>query len=232
MQEHEMSAPMSVPISAQETIELADAPASPRRDCPQKESQIVNGAAQVFAADGYEGASMSRIAMEAGVSKGTLYNYFTSKADLFAAYMHRDCSRWIALVFEDMDLTSPPDETMRRIGRRMFTMLLSEPSLVMYRMVVAEAEKFPELARTFYAEGPARAIAHVSTYLARMTLDGRLRVEHPEFAAEQFFALIQTQLCMKRRLRLIDMPSEAQIDHVVECAVHLFMSGYGVKPGA
>jgi AcrR family transcriptional regulator len=193
-----------------------------------KESQILDGAALVFAHDGYEGASMSRIAAMAGVSKGTLYNYFTSKAELFAAYMHRECSRWIALVFDDLDAGSPPEATLAQIGRRMTTMLLSEPALVMYRMVVAEAEKFPELAQAFYAGGPARSMRHLAAFLREMNAQRRLRVQDADFAAEQFFALIQTQLCMQRRLRLIDMPSETQIEHVVTCAVDLFMRGYGL----
>ena len=193
-----------------------------------KESQILNGAAAVFARDGYEGASMSRIAAEAGVSKGTLYNYFTSKAELFAAYMRRDCARWIALLFDDLDPATPPDAALRQIGRRMFAMLLSEPALVMYRMVVAEADKFPELAQSFYAEGPARSVTHLAGFLRRSAAEGRLAVQDADFAAEQFFALIQTQLSMKRRLRLIDMPTEHQTDHVVNCAVHLFMKGYGI----
>jgi len=212
--------------------EFAPTAAPPPVDaaCPAiKESQILNGAAQVFARDGYEGASMSRIAAEAGVSKGTLYNYFTSKAELFAAYVHRDCTRWIAVLFDDLDHAQPPEETLFRIGRRIFTMLVSEPSLVMYRMVIAEAEKFPELAETFYAAGPAPATSHLAEYLRRTTAEGRLLVTDPDFAAEQFFALMQTKLCMKRRLRLIGIPSEAQIDHVVNGAVTLFMRAYGIQ---
>ena len=208
-----------------------DAPASGAADtgaAHSKESQIIDGAARVFARDGYEGASMSRIAAEAGVSKGTLYNYFTSKAHLFTAYMRRDCLRWVALVFDQLDPATPPEDALREVGKRMTTMVLSAPSLVLYRMVVAEAAKFPELAEAFYAEGPARATGYVSAFLRRMAAEGRLRVENPDFAAEQFFALVQTQLCMKRRLGLIGMPSAAQIDHVVDCAVDLFMRGYGV----
>jgi len=197
-------------------------------DMPCKESQVLNGAASVFARDGYEGASMSRIAAEAGVSKGTLYNYFTCKAELFSAYVHRDCSRWIALVFDELDYAAPPEEMLPQIGRRIFAMLLSDRALVMYRMVVAEAEKFPELAQTFYAAGPARAVAHVAAYISRAAEDGRLCVDDPEFAAEQFLALMQTHLSMKRRLRLIGMPSQAEIEHVVGKAVQMFLSSYGV----
>ena len=193
-----------------------------------KRSQILDGAALFFARDGYEGASMSRIAAEAGVSKGTLYNYFCGKAELFAAYMHRDCTRWIGLAFEELEGTTPPADVLHHIGRRMMAMLLSDASLVIYRMVVAEAEKFPELAQTFYAEGPARGMDHLSAYLRRSTEAGQLRVADCEFAAEQFFALIQTKLTMRRRLHLIGMPAEPQIEQVVTRAVDLFMQAYGV----
>jgi len=193
-----------------------------------KERQILDGAAFVFARDGYEGASMSRIAGEAGVSKGTLYNYFTSKAELFSAYVRRECNRSIATMFEEFDTSMAPPEALSEIGLRMFRMLLSETALTMYRMVVAEADKFPELASTFYAEGPARSVAHLATYLRGAAAKGMLRLDDPEFAAEQFFALIQTHLCMKRRLRLIAMPSQAELEHVIGQAVQMFLTMYGV----
>ena len=171
---------------------------------------------------------MSRIAGEAGVSKGTLYNYFTSKAELFSAYVQRECGRSIAMMFDDLDASVVPSEALPQIGVRMFRMLLSDTALTMYRMVVAEAEKFPELARSFYAEGPARAVAHLSAYLRGAAAGGMLRLDDPDFAAEQFFALIQTHLCMKRRLRLIEMPSQAELEHVIGQAVRMFLSAYGV----
>ena len=48
-----------------------------------KRRQIIDGARQVFLAQGFDGASMGEIARTAGVSKGTLYVYFASKEDLF-----------------------------------------------------------------------------------------------------------------------------------------------------
>jgi TetR/AcrR family transcriptional repressor of mexJK operon len=69
-------------------IEVKDTERSPRDGLScEKRAQILAGAAEIFARDGYEGASMSSIAGKAEVSKGTLYNYFASKAALFAAYV-------------------------------------------------------------------------------------------------------------------------------------------------
>jgi AcrR family transcriptional regulator len=195
---------------------------------PDKQRQVLDGAAAVFARDGYEGASMSRIAAEAGVSKGTLYNYFAGKAELFSAHVHRDCSQTIAVMFDDLERDEPAEATLRRIGRRIVEALLSDKNLAMYRMVIAEAEKFPELAEAFYAAGPARAIGHLSDWIKDMCRQGRLRVDDPDFAAEQIFGLMQTRLCMQRRLALLDSASEADIDRVVDGAVYVFMRAYGV----
>jgi AcrR family transcriptional regulator len=195
-------------------------------DQSRKQTQILNGAAAIFAQDGYEGASMSRIAAEAGVSKGTLYNYFPGKAELFIATVRRDCANWIELVFDDMDATTPPDLTLRKIGLHMIGVLLSDPALTIFRMVIAEAEKFPELAQAFYQVGPARAIAHLSAYLKAACARGELAIADTEFAAEQFYALMQTHLTVKRRLRMIPMPAEADMTRIVDAAVAMFLKSY------
>ena len=90
---------------------------------------------------------MARIAAVAGVSKGTLYNHFDSKAALFTAYVGEKCSQYLATVFEGADYDGDPAEVLRSIGKRMVQMMLSDVGLAIYRGVIAEAAKFPELAR-------------------------------------------------------------------------------------
>ncbi|HVY16401.1 MAG TPA: TetR/AcrR family transcriptional regulator [Rhodopila sp.] len=196
---------------------------------PEKRDQILQGASRVFAADGYEGASMARIAQEAGVSKGTLYNYFDGKAALFSTYVAEVCQRNLAHVFDRADHDGDPAAVLREIGRRMLTMVLSDAGLTMYRMVIAEAAKFPILARAFFEAGPARAIDFLSRWLEEETRRGRLAVDDPSFAAEQFFNLCQTHLVLRRKLEMLADPSEAEIERVVDAAVRVFLRSYGVK---
>lgn len=196
---------------------------------PEKRSQILQGAATVFAQDGYEGASMSRIAAEAGVSKGTLYNHFESKAELFAAYVEHECARSLSRVFEGSQETDDPATTLRAIGGRIVRMMLSPTGVTIYRVVVSEAEKFPALARVFYQAGPARAIDHMSRWLAQQTRRGRLNVSDPELAAEQFFALCQTRLGLKCRLHMLKDPTPETIATIVNAAVAMFLSTYALK---
>ena len=196
-----------------------------------KERQILDGAAAVFAEAGYEGASMSRIAAVAGVSKGTLYNYFVGKRELFVAFMQRACAMRVALIFDAVEDDAPPEETLTRIGRQMMEMMVSEEGMLIYRMAVAEAATFPELAQMFYEAGPQRALARMTEWIRRNAQAGLLQVDDAEFAAEQLFALVQTKVLMKRRLHLTSGVSPAEIDRVVTAGVRLFLRGYGV-PGA
>ena len=83
--------------------------------------------------------------------------------------------------------------------------------------------------------GPARAIAHLSHWLSEQASRGKLRLEDPAFAAEQFFALCQTRLSLLYRLRIIETADEAEIARIVDCAVSMFLARYGtpaLKPSA
>jgi TetR/AcrR family transcriptional repressor of mexJK operon len=194
---------------------------------PEKRAQILRGAAEVFAADGYQGASMARIAAIAGVSKGTLYNYFDTKAALFTSYVEDECARHLSHVFDGADHDGDPAAVLRGIGRRMLRMLLSDVGLAIYRVVIAEATKFPDLARGFFEAGPARAISFMADWLAEETRRGRLSVPDPTFAAEQFFNLCQTRLVLRRKLEMLPDPPPSEIDRVVEASITMFLRTYG-----
>ena len=51
----------------------------------KRKDQIIEAAAQIFAQKGYSGAIMADIAIQANIGKGTIYEYFKSKEDLFFA---------------------------------------------------------------------------------------------------------------------------------------------------
>jgi TetR/AcrR family transcriptional repressor of mexJK operon len=93
-------------------------------------------------------------------------------------------------------------------------------------MVIAEAAKFPDLARGFFEAGPARAIGFLADWLAEETRRGRLTVADPPFAAEQFFHLCQTGLVLRRRLAMLPNPPDSEIDAVIEASIRVFLRSY------
>jgi TetR/AcrR family transcriptional regulator, mexJK operon transcriptional repressor len=171
-------------------------------------------------------------AVVAGVSKGTLYNYFDSKAALFTAYVGDKCDQYLAHVFDNADHDGDPAAVLRGIGKRMVQMMLSDVGLAIHRVVIAEAVKFPSLARGFFESGPARAISFMADWLAEETRRGRLSVPDPAFAAEQFFNLCQTRLVLRRKLEMLPDPPERDIDGVVEASITMFLRTYRAEPEA
>ncbi len=197
---------------------------------PEKQRrQILHGAALAFSRDGYEGASMSRIAANAGVSKGTLYNYFDSKADLFAAWVGQSCEERLAVVFGGAQMEGELEAVLRGIGLGMLHMMMSESGLTMYRVTVSEAAKFPELARIFFETGPSHATAVMSAWLEQQVAAGQLAIEDPAFAADQFFALCQTRIGLQLRLGMLSKLDDAVVHRVIDSAVDLFLQSYGVS---
>ncbi len=196
---------------------------------PEKRRQILAGAAAVFASDGYEGASVARIAAEAGVSKGTLYNYFESKSDMFIAWVSDECSRKLGVLFADDGGEAEIGAALNIIGKRAVDMMLSSVGETIYRVVISEADKFPELAKAFYDAGPKRLIASLAARLRDETDRGRLAIDDADFAAEQFFSLCQTRHVMRRKLHLRDDVGEEAIARVVHEAVRMFLNTYAVK---
>jgi AcrR family transcriptional regulator len=189
--------------------------------------KILAGAGRIFMAEGYEGASMSQIAAAADVSKGTLYNYYPSKKDLFAAFVAAGCSQLVTEMFSVQASPESPAETLTRIGRLMLTTMVTQKGLAMFRMVVMEAAKFPELAQLFIKAGPETLVNHLAAWLRTQAASGQMRVADPYFAAEQFFALAQTRLVLRARVDPAYQASDADIDFVVQGAVEMFFAAYG-----
>jgi TetR/AcrR family transcriptional repressor of mexJK operon len=109
-------------------------------------------------------------------------------------------------------------------------MMLSDVGLAIYRVVIAEAAKFPDLARGFFEAGPARATGFMADWLAEETRRGRLNVPDPAFAAEQFFNLCQTRLVLRRKLEMLPDPPDRDIDEVIDASISMFLRTYRAEP--
>ncbi|ATU71613.1 TetR family transcriptional regulator [Komagataeibacter rhaeticus] len=191
-----------------------------------KRAQILAGAARVFAEHGYEGASMSGIARDAGVSKGTLYNYFDSKATLFSAFVEQCACEKMPLLFSRIDEGANLTESLDHLAVAMIRLLTSPLSLMLNRIIISEAGNFPALAETFWKHGPQKAINILSAWLMQHNDAGVLNIPDPVFAAEQFYALCQTRIAARARMQLPVNTDEAHIIFIARSAVRTFLNAY------
>ena len=193
-----------------------------------RRASILDVADQVFLKTGFQAASMSEIAARLGGSKGTLYNYFPSKEDLFLACVARHCEllrvQMSSLTTEGGDVR----ETLAKLGRRYVQVVSSDDVVRKFRMVVAEAERVPELARTFYETGPARGAEQLASYLESAMRDGVLIEADAKRAANHFLGLCYNGLWKARLCNAAPAPNAASIERDVADAVRIFMAAYGV----
>ncbi|WP_034853525.1 TetR/AcrR family transcriptional regulator [Inquilinus limosus] len=199
----------------------------PPASASRKPDQILKAAHGVFLEQGYGAASMDAIAREAGVSKATLYAHFASKEELFSAIVGSACR-----AFERLAAMSPPPDDLRaalmEAGGTLLRFILNPDVVKVYRNVMAEAVRFPELGRAMYEAGPGQGKAHLAKFFAAATERGVLAVPDPELAAEQFGAMILGH--MKMRLELgIEIPSEERIERGLKSGVDAFLRAYAVK---
>jgi hypothetical protein len=90
--------------------------------------------------------------------------------------------------------------------------------------MIAEAERFPSLARTIYQEGPGRTMEQLTALLVRHANAGRISAEDPRFAAELLLTLLVEPERTKRLFGVIK--SRRSDDGRVERVVDLFLWTY------
>ncbi len=191
-----------------------------------KREQVIEAGARLFLEQGYGAASMDEVARRAQVSKATIYSYFASKQALFEAIIGQRCASMIPSNIA-IDLAEhTPTAALTLIGRRFLALLLSSTALPLYRVVLAESPRFPELGEGFYRNGPSRVAASLAAYLEAQHTKGTLDVPDARLAAEQFFGMILGQMHLRMLLNVTGPPSEDEREKAVATAVGVFVKGY------
>lgn len=168
------------------SVDANDAPAAKGPLCPLKsmfsrkagrpsnamagdvEERILDAASAMFLQHGFGGASLERIAEAAGAGKATLYSRYNGKEALFSEVVRRNCEHSLGLVFAAQPAKTLP-ERLISVMQTIVTRLLSDEVLGLIRLVIAEAPRFPALARLTREQGRARSIEAVTTIIAEFS---------------------------------------------------------------
>ena len=195
----------------------------------RKWDQVLEGARTVFMRDGFEGASVDDIVREAGVSKATLYSYFPDKRLLFLEVAKTECKAQSDAAIERIEATGDLSAALTEAATRMVSFFMSDVGMQVYRIVVGESQRFPEIGREFSDSGPAMVRSILTKFLQKGIDDGKLKIDDLELAVDQFPELCKAGLHLKMALGLRDTPTADEIARVVAGAVDLFLCKYAVR---
>jgi TetR/AcrR family transcriptional regulator, mexJK operon transcriptional repressor len=197
----------------------------PNARAQKKQTDILKAASELFLQRGYDAVSMDDILEKVGGSKTTLYSYYGDKEGLFAATVQEMCREKLA-AFLAMDVTDlGPKPGLNALGRQFLLIILDPHGQSMFRAMIAEAQRFPELAAAFFAAGPERAIRVLRRNIENWQKQGLLRCGNAEVLAIQFLGVIMGNFHMRRLLGLGETLTERQISVWVARGVELFLQG-------
>jgi AcrR family transcriptional regulator len=204
---------------------MGAAPQTPRKG--RKYDDVLAGARDVFLAQGFEGASVDDIARVAGVSKATLYSYFPDKRLMFQEVVKTECCRQIGDAESKISPQIKLKDALLIAAVTLVEVYTSDFYLRMFRLVVAESARFPELGRQFYETGPLMGRNRMVSYLNDAEARGEIQIADKELAADLFAEMCRAELFLQMLFGLKSKPTQAEKDLIINGAVTMFLARFG-----
>jgi TetR/AcrR family transcriptional regulator, mexJK operon transcriptional repressor len=190
----------------------------------RRRAAILKAATDVFLECGYEGARLEDVIRRSGGSLATLYAQFGDKAGLFGAIIASICDEIVSSLPEvGQPRSETPEKALFAFGSTYLRLLLTPLSLALYRVVIGESARFPELGRAVYEAGPATAAKRLAAYMRQQTKARALAVADPDLAARHFLEMVKGDLHF--RALLGSTPSVREVDACVRLATRTFIDG-------
>ena len=202
----------------------------------RKHKAIMEAATEAFLSKGYQGTSMEEVATLAGVSKQTVYKHFADKERLFAEIVLAttgEIDKVVELAAAAESGTGDLDKDLTELATRFLTALMQPRPLQLRRLVIANAERFPQLGTLWYERGFERVLATLATSFKALHEEGKLHVDDPLTAANHFAGLL-LWIPLNRAMFSggTKNPTEAELQHHAETAAHTFLNAYRPTPSS
>lgn len=193
-------------------------------------TRILDAAQAEFMAEGFAGASTNRILERFGGSKPTMFRHFETKRALFEAVVARIAERWRDAVDMTDISDAEPHAWLEHFAVRALAWILTDESIFVGRMAIAEGHLFPEVGETYRQHAVTPLNDLLAAQLASWTARGLLACDEPQRDALAFFDLTLAGMVSRKLYRVDAGFDPASLsDHARRC-VALFLDGLRVKP--
>lgn len=195
---------------------------------PERCRLLREAAEQVFLRDGYADANLDEVARLAGMSKRTLYQNFPSKAALFEA-----C---IAAALAPVHGDAAPEEAEDLAAGLVNSLvaaaghMLSSRQTAIFRLVIAEGGRSPELAAAFHRAIVNKGASTLQRRIEQEMRRGRLARGDAEAGARLLFGMALGSAQIKLLLGLRAAPDVAEMTALARMAVQIFLDGARATP--
>jgi TetR/AcrR family transcriptional repressor of mexJK operon len=186
---------------------------------------ILDAATNLFLTHGFGATSIEAVAQRVRISKRTFYHRFKDKPALFAAVVHRIIERLRPRADIPLIEGANLQAMLERLAALILRAALSPQAIALHRLIVAESARFPQLAAVVAREGATKeAIKLIAGLLEREAKAGRLKLDNPVFAAQQFLQMV-IGLPQRRAMGLGAPMTARELGAWPRDVVHLFVNG-------
>lgn len=184
---------------------------------------LLRTAADLFLAHGLKGVSVDAIARAAGVAKRFIYARYADKGELFAAAIERLIEDRSGPLYAYEVGDEPAEEGLLEFARRLVDIALKPETLALFRMLIREAPRFPQLARLDAERNRHKGLVAIARVLGIYAERGEIVLGNPEMLAELFGVLVVRSA--QHRALILGPEELEQVERRLKAAVRLFLDG-------
>lgn len=192
-----------------------------------RRARILGAALAMFHEEGYAAVSMSDILSRIGGSKGTLYHYFSSKEELFAAAMSVRFLQMRLILGEIQIVEGLFRNVLQHLGESIVELLFRDDWIATFRLVAAETAHIPDLGKMFFDAALDSGRERVAELLSRGVAQGALKADDLREMSRTFLDLLTSDLHERRLCNVMPEPSRQSISRIAERAIRQFLAIYG-----
>lgn len=186
-------------------------------------------ATELFLEKGFERTSLTEIIERSKGSRTTLYALFGGKEGLLQAMVEEITLKvWEAISFGDPSAPLTEDE-LTKVGCRFVTAVCQPDSVAMFRIIVSEGTRVPNISRLFFDSGPEQLRHQLGNWFGKAIAAHGLDSERGDYLANMFVGIILSDFHLRSALNLTDAWPEDEIEDYVRAAVRVFLKGSGLS---
>lgn len=196
-----------------------------RTKSEDKRKAIIDAALQLLKKSASYEVSMSDIAARVGGSKATLYNYFSSKQEVFIELVKQSVQPELATIKSILSENDDLDTVLQNFGEHYLHQRCSPDTIAINRMLIAESAR-SDIGMLFFEEGQRKIHDMLSALFEKEMNAHKIKKRDTKMVVSHYIALIESELVENCIFGFIKDPSDAQIKVCVERAVSAFLDSY------
>lgn len=194
-----------------------------------KRAAILSAGMDLFMRHGFAGTGMAEIAKHADVSTATLYKHFESKEELFSEIAVQHIEPFHAAaegLLPDLNLSDDPVEALVGLSAPFVELLGNPQTLALFRLIIAEGDRFPELKEVIYRHGRDPFKDRLTKVLISLQDQDVLTIEEPSAAAEFYIGMLSYWLLFAPIFNAEMRFSAQQIEHIIRESALMFLARF------